>query len=79
MDNVKSSFKVVLVDLKTTSADNLQGPLSALYVPSCCIKLILFDHETWTLEPLLFLPREEKKKKEKDSSYWSQSLARLQM
>lgn len=65
MDNVKSSFKVVLVDLKTTSADNLQGPLSALYVPSCCIKLILFDHETWTLEPLLFLPREEKKKKGK--------------
>lgn len=65
MDNVESSFKVVLVDLKTTGTDNLEGPLSASYVPSSCIKLILFDHETWTLWPLLFLPRGEKKQKGK--------------
>lgn len=46
--NVVSSFKVTLVDLKTTSTDDLQGPLSASYVPGSCIKLILFDHETWS-------------------------------
>lgn len=46
VDSVVSSFKVVLVDLKTTGTDNLQGPLSASYVRSSCIKLIQFDHET---------------------------------
>ena len=65
VDNVESSFKVVLVDLKTTGTDNLQGPLSASYVPSSCIKLILFDHEAWKLQPLLFLPRREKTNRKK--------------
>ena len=80
--NVVSSFKVALVDLKTTSTDDLQGPLSASYVPGSCIKLILFDRETWSTwnhQPLPFLPRGRKNRKEKDFSYWTQSLARLQI
>ena len=80
--NVVSSFKVAPVDLKTTSTDDLQGPLSASYDPGSCIKLILFDQETWSTwnhQPLPFLPRGRKNRKEKDFSYWTQSLARLQI
>lgn len=48
--NVVSSFKVALVDLKTTSTDDLQGPLSASYVPGSCIKLILLTVKHGVLE-----------------------------
>lgn len=56
VDNVVSSFTVILVDLKTSGTDNLQGPLSASYVLSSCIKLIQFDHKLENSSLFYFYP-----------------------